>query len=40
MIDYWSKLKLNESWSKQDRFNLIMNYIDEKLAESEKDETE
>lgn len=27
MIDYWSKLKLDECWSKKDKFNKIMNYI-------------
>jgi len=27
MVDYWSKLKLDECWSKKDRFNKIMNYI-------------
>lgn len=27
MIDYWSKLKLDECWSKQKRFNIMMNYI-------------
>ena len=34
-IDYWSKLKLNECWSERERFNIIMNYIDEKLGENE-----
>ena len=29
MIDYWSKLKLNECWSERERFNIIMNYIKE-----------
>lgn len=27
MIDYWSKLKLNECWSNKQRFNIIMNEI-------------
>ena len=27
MIDYWNKLKLDECWSKKQRFNKIMNYI-------------
>jgi len=26
-VDYWSKLKLDECWSKKERFNKIMNYI-------------
>ncbi len=34
--DYWSELGLNEAWSKKERFNFIMNYIDEKLG-SDKD---
>ena len=34
-IDYWSKFKLNECWSERERFNIIMNYIDEKLGENE-----
>ena len=31
MTDYWTKLKLNECWSEKERFNKIMNYIDEQL---------
>lgn len=31
MIDYWSKLKLNECWSDKQRFNIIMNYIESEL---------
>lgn len=27
MIDYWKELKLDECWSKKERFNKIMNYI-------------
>ena len=27
MVDYWSKLKLDECWSKKKRFNIMMNYI-------------
>lgn len=27
MEDYWSKLKLNECWSKKQRFNILMNHI-------------
>lgn len=34
MIDYWSKLKLDECWSKKTRFNMMMNYI---MGEVEKD---
>lgn len=33
MTDYWTKLKLNECWSEKERFNKIMNYIDEQLNE-------
>ncbi len=36
MKDYWSKLKLNEQMSKRDRFNYIMNYIEEKADENEE----
>ena len=35
MKDYWSKLKLNESWGKKERFNYIMNYIDEVIGGSD-----
>ena len=38
MIDYWSKLKLNEAWSKKERFNYIMNYIDEKTGNAPSEE--
>lgn len=27
MIDYWSKLNIDECWSEKERFNMIMNYI-------------
>lgn len=37
MIDYWKELGLKESWSKKERFNFIMNYIDEKLGNSDDD---
>ena len=44
MIDYWSKLKLDECWSKKERFNKIMNYINGEIQEDtnneEVDETE
>ena len=36
MKDYWSELKLNEQMSKIDRFNFIMAYIDEKLADKDE----
>jgi len=26
-IDYWSKLKLDECWSKKERFNIMMTYL-------------
>lgn len=35
MKDYWSELQLNECWSEKERFNIIMNYIDEKLNEDD-----
>lgn len=34
-IDYWSKLKLYECWSEKERFNILMNYIDEKINANE-----
>ena len=34
MKDYWKDLSLRETWSKQERFNFIMNYIDEKFGDS------
>jgi hypothetical protein len=37
MIDYWSKLNLDECWSERERYNKIMNYIDKKLNENEDD---
>ena len=36
MKDYWSKLKLNEQMSKIDRFNYIMEYIEEKLGDEQE----
>lgn len=27
MIDYWNKLKLDECWSKKQRYNKIMNFL-------------
>lgn len=34
MIDYWSKLSLKDQWDEQERFNLIMNHIDEVSSSS------
>ena len=34
-VDYWSKLKLNECWSERERFNKIMNYIDEQISSND-----
>lgn len=34
MIDYWSKLRLNECWSEKQRYNIIMNAL---LSEEEGD---
>ena len=39
MRDYWIDLCFNEAWSKRERCNFIMAYIDEKLGETEEDET-
>ena len=36
MTDYWKELGLNEAWSKKERFNFIMKYIDEKLGNEEE----
>ena len=38
MIDYWSKLKLDECWSKKERYNKIMDYILNTEEENEDDE--
>jgi hypothetical protein len=27
MVDYWSKLKLNECWSQKERYNKVLNII-------------
>ena len=32
MTDYWKDLKLNESWSKRERFNFIMTKIEETVV--------
>lgn len=37
MKDYWKDLSLREAWSKRERFNFILNHIDEKLGESPTD---
>ena len=34
MKDYWKDLSLREAWSKRERFNFIINHINEKLGES------
>ena len=33
--DYWSKLQINECWSEKERFNFIMNKLDELSNEDE-----
>lgn len=38
MIDYWNKLKLDECWSKKQRFNIMMNYIMDGETPSESTE--
>lgn len=40
MIDYWSKLKIDECWSQKERFNLMMNYIKEGVQDTNQDEEE
>lgn len=43
MIDYWSKLKLNECWSEKQRYNIIMNALlneEEEQQEQEQEEQE
>ena len=40
MTDYWSKLKLNETWSAKKRFNIIMNHIDEVIDSKTETDTE
>lgn len=41
MIDYWSKLKIDECWSQKERFNLMMNYIKEGVQDTnQEDEVE
>lgn len=32
MTDYWKDLKLNESWSKKERFNFLMTKIEEAIV--------
>ena len=36
MKDYWKDLSLREAWSKRERFNFILNYLDEKLESSDE----
>lgn len=31
MVDYWSKLKLNECWSEKQRYNILLNTINERI---------
>lgn len=38
MIDYWTKYNINDCWGKEQRFNFIMNYIDQKLSPSPEPE--
>ena len=30
-MDYWSKLKLNECWSERQRYNILLNTINERI---------
>lgn len=36
MKDYWNDLTLSQKWSKAERFNYIMNYIDSKINSSQE----
>ena len=39
MKNYWNDLTLSQKWSKVERFNYIMNYIDSKInSEDAEDE--
>lgn len=38
MIDYWSKLKIDECWSEKERFNMMMNYIKEGVQNTNQDD--
>ena len=40
MKDYWKDLSLREAWSKRERFNFILNYLDEKLDSSSEQTNE
>lgn len=40
MKDYWKKLSLNETWSKRERFNYIMNYLEGKISSNNNDNPE
>lgn len=39
MIDYWSKLKLNECWSEKQRYNILLNVIDKRINNTELSES-
>lgn len=32
MKDYWKELSLSETWSKRERFNYILNYLEGKIS--------
>ena len=32
MKDYWKELSLSEAWSKRERFNYILNYLEGKIS--------
>jgi len=38
MKDYWNELNLPQKWSKKERFNFIMAYIDEQLGVEDDDD--
>lgn len=40
MKDYWNNLSLREAWSKKERFNFIMKYIDEKAGSTDTETPE
>ena len=40
MKDYWKELSLSETWSKRERFNYIMNYLEGKTSSSNNNGSE
>ena len=40
MKDYWKELSLSETWSKRERFNYILNYLEGKISSNNNNEPE